>query len=93
MFTRYNINIIKKGRDTAVEIWECLYNARNEGVLFLPPRISQPGRSALEDFINAFELTAEQKERFQDLLNEFYHNTEKNGFGDGVKIALRLYSE
>ncbi len=76
-----------------MEIWECLYNAQNEGELFLPPHIRQHGRHDIEEFVNTFDPTPEQKEKLEYLLNVFYANSEKTGFRDGVKIALRLYSE
>lgn len=76
-----------------MEIWECLYNARSESMPFVSPHISQPGKYDLEEFIKTFEPTPEQKEQFQNLLIAYYINAERNGFRDGLKTALRLYSE
>ena len=76
-----------------MEIWECLYDARSESMLSMEPHSKQPGRYDLEDFIKTFEPTPEQKEQFHNLLIAYYINAEKNGFRDGVKTALRLYSE
>lgn len=76
-----------------MEIWECLYNAYGEGMLFLSPFASQRSRHNVEDFVDTLNPTQEQKERFEQLLNEFCFDVERRGFRAGMKVALRLYSE
>lgn len=76
-----------------MEIWECILEAYNEGQLFLPPFMSQGSRYNVEAFLETFNPTLEQKQRFEQLLNEFCIDVENHGFHAGMKMALRLLSE
>lgn len=62
-------------------------------MLFLSPFASQRSRHNVEDYINTLNPTPEQKERIQQLLNEFCVDVERRGFRTGMRVALRMYSE
>lgn len=77
-----------------MKIWRGLYDAYSERCFFIkPPRHNIFGENKLPELEDIAGITDENKDKFENVLNEMCMLYEMSGFRAGFKIALKMIRE